>query len=336
MKIAFIDLSYHKKTKSNDFFKDFLESNFEVEYHWIAGWKDRSLNINAINAANYDAIIFFQVILKPGEMKLFDCQNLIWVPMYDSVITKSLFNWFLYKIQGVKLISFSKFLHDKLAPIKFNSLHVKYFPKINSSDNKSERLNIFFWQRSNEVNWGLVKRLIKKEDVEKFILRKAFDRNENFITPSELEMKDYNIKIVEGWLEKEEYMEMLKSCNLFIAPRAAEGIGLSFLEAMSYNMPILAPDAPTMNEYVTHAVNGYLYDIDNPQVIDFSSLKTIRQNLKKDMVQGEINWEDDKKKIIEFIRKENKRKSNFFRSLFFLTTLLKDFLSTKKRVIGKR
>lgn len=335
MKVAFVDQAYHEKTKSSDFFKEFLESNFQVDYHWIYTWKDRKLDYDSINGSNYDAIIFWQVIPKPGKMRRFTCQNLIYIPMYDSVITKSDFNWYLYQIQGVKIISFSKFLYHRLVSLKFKVLHVKYYPELNPKVSEGEKLNIFFWQRSDEVNWDLVKKLVKKEDVVKFTLRKAFDRNDSFTLPSAVEKKNYNLKIVEGWLEKEEYMEMLKTSNLFLAPRGAEGIGLSFLEAMSYNIPILAPDAPTMNEYITHGINGYLYDINDPKSIDFSTIATVRNNLRKGMEQGKIEWEASKKPILSFIKKRNRKRFNLYRSLFHQLIFVKDILTDLKKTIYK-
>jgi glycosyltransferase involved in cell wall biosynthesis len=324
MKIAFVDQAYHEKTKSNDFFKNFLEANFNVDYLWIYTWQDKNLDFDAVNRLNYDAIIFFQVIPRPGKLKLFTCQNLIFVPMYDSVITKSNFNWFMHQIHGVKVISFSKFLYDKLVPIKFDALHVKYYPPQTPLSSQGEKLNIFFWQRSDEVNWNLVKKLIKAEDVASFTLRKAFDRDETFVYPSEIDMKRYNIKIEEGWMEKEEYLEMLKSSNLFIAPRAAEGIGLSFLEAMAFNVPILAPDAPTMNEYVAHGETGYLYDINDPRFIDFSNIDRVRNALKRDMVKGKTEWDASKESILAFIKKNNGKKFNIYRALFNIVFSVKE------------
>lgn len=330
MKIAFIDQAYHEKTKSNDFFKDFLESHFQVDYHWIYTWQDRKLDYDLINASNYDAILFFQVIPRPGKIRLFKCKNLIFVPMYDSVISKGNFNWLLYQIQGVRIISFSAFLHQKLASLRFDVLHVKYYPDLFPAESKGEKLNVFFWQRSDEINWGLIKKLIRKEDVEKFTIRKAFDRDENFVQPSDLEMEEYNIKIVEGWMEKEEYLDLLQACNLFIAPRAAEGIGLSFLEAMSFNIPILAPDAPTMNEYVIHGLNGYLYDVNNPNYIDFSTIGLIRHHLKNDMNKGKKEWDDSKVSILNFIKKRNSVKSYFFKPIVNFVFAIREIFMAKR------
>lgn len=330
MKIAFVDYTYHKKTKSSGFFKEFLEFNFKVDYYWISTWKDGKFDYDSINASNYDAIIFWQVIPNPGKMRLFKCQNLIYIPMYDNVITKSNFNWLLYRFQQVKIISFSEFLYKRLLSLKFEVLHVKYYPDLNHFSSTGKKLNIFFWQRSDEVNWNFIKKLVNKDDVEKFILRKAFDNSENFVHPSDLDMKEYNIKIVEGWMGKEEYLKMLQTCNLFIAPRAAEGIGLSFLEAMSFNIPVLAPDAPTMNEYVIHGRNGYLYDFNNPTVIDFSTIGTIRSHLESDMKHGKKEWDNSKVSILNFIRDKKKKKFNIIKPIVNIIFSTREIFLTKR------
>ena len=54
----------------------------------------------------------------------------------------------------------------------------------------------------------------------------------------------------------EEYMDHLSRCNIFIAPRLYEGIGLTFLEAMANGMVVLSPNSPTMNEYIQNNING--------------------------------------------------------------------------------
>lgn len=335
MKIAYIDLAYHIKTKSNDFLKEYFEFHFDLDYYWIHSGEDEDLDYDLINAENYESIIFFQVILKPSKVTRFKCRNLIYIPMYDSVITKSNLGWLYYQLLGVRIISFSSFLHHKLSSLRFDIIYVKYFPELNVPTYHSDKLRVFFWQRSNEVNWSIIKTLIKKEDVEKFTLRKAFDLNDDFILPSETDQSDYNLKIVEGWLEKEEYLNLLKECNLFIAPRAAEGIGLSFLDAMSYNIPVLAPDAPTMNEYITHGINGYLYDIKMPKPIDFSSIRTIQTNLRKEMELGRKEWINSGNSIVAFI-KNNKNNKTTFRSTFFQSLLIvKSLLIKLKQTIYK-
>jgi glycosyltransferase involved in cell wall biosynthesis len=57
---------------------------------------------------------------------------------------------------------------------------------------------------------------------------------------------------------RDEYLLATSAANVFLAPRAAEGIGLTFLEAMARGGAVIAYDAPTMNEYIRNGDNGIL------------------------------------------------------------------------------
>ncbi len=47
---------------------------------------------------------------------------------------------------------------------------------------------------------------------------------------------------------------------------------MSFLEAMAMGKAVVAADNPTMNEYLTHNVNGYLFNPEDPRPIILDAL----------------------------------------------------------------
>ncbi len=62
---------------------------------------------------------------------------------------------------------------------------------------------------------------------------------------------------VSSWFrDAGEYLDMLAAANVFFAPRRAEGIGMSFLEAMAMGLCVVAPRGPTMSEYIENGRNG--------------------------------------------------------------------------------
>ncbi|MGA2477762.1 MAG: glycosyltransferase, partial [Spirochaetia bacterium] len=64
-----------------------------------------------------------------------------------------------------------------------------------------------------------------------------------------------------GWLNTEEsYNTELETFESIISPRIAEGIGMTFLEAMSKGICVIAANRPTMNEYIRTGQNGILFD----------------------------------------------------------------------------
>jgi len=111
-KIAFIGHSYHEKTKSSQFFIDYLKKFFDVEVIFDESAYGKPFADIAHLDATYLAIIFWQnlpngEILKAVKSKN---ENLIFVPMYDAVGTVDYS--FVHYCKDFKILSFSKTLHE--------------------------------------------------------------------------------------------------------------------------------------------------------------------------------------------------------------------------------
>ena len=85
-------------------------------------------------------------------------------------------------------------------------------------------------------------------------------------------LEKYNIKIIDWFESKEEYINTIKFVDVYFAPRIYEGIGLSFLEIMSYGKYIVAFNNPTMNEYIINQKNGFLFDFKTTDIVNFSKI----------------------------------------------------------------
>lgn len=302
MKIAYIDGISHQKTKSTFFLRELLkQQGCEI----VNFWDINKPNAKLINPGAFDAIIFFQDILPIFKLRKFKCKNLIWVPMYDGMQKMKLLDWIGYLAYNVKIISFSKSLAYLFEKNGFNVLNVQYYfkPKFNKLKCNINQIKIFFWYRTNTINWELVKTLICKIKIDKIIVKNSPDLDQTKIIIPENEYKNNNVQIIDRWLKHEEYLKLLTDSNLFIAPREFEGIGMSFLEAISFGIPVIAPNNPTMNEYITNNINGFLYDINKPQPIFFSDLSQIRDNLQRGSKEGYTNWLKQQKLILPFINK---------------------------------
>lgn len=71
--------------------------------------------------------------------------------------------------------------------------------------------------------------------------------------------------------------QYIQKSALYFAPRKYEGIGMSFLEAMASGRCVIAPDYPTMNEYIKNGETGYLYNFKRPQKIKFDDIKNSKK-----------------------------------------------------------
>lgn len=306
-KILFIDHSFHKKTKSSNFFKEIFSNNFIIEELWDDYWKGRkSISIDEINKINPDVVIFWQVPPLNFPLQSLRCKNIIFVPMEDAFFYPN-YKWLLYKKYNVKILCFTKVIYNKVKKLDLNCFYIRYFLKPNIENFKKDykKLRAIFWQRKNEINWSVIKKIIGDQKIEEFYFRNIPDPFQFFIRlPSDDDIKRYNIKFLNEWLTKEGLMNLYSQVNIFFASRLYEGIGLSFLEAMANGVIVIAPDTPSHNEYIQNGFNGYLYDYTNPSKIDFSNLETISKNLCQTAINYYSEWIVSQEKLINFIESE--------------------------------
>jgi hypothetical protein len=307
-KLAYIDHSYHKKTRSTFFVIDLLNKYFDVEVFWDHSWNSKpKLDLKNISRKKYDTVVFFQLFYPPEELRKLDTENIILIPMYDGGGQKGKVFWLQYKY--FKFLNFSKTLHIKLLKFGLTTKCIQYFiPPINEHKKSldQQNLNGFFWQRTNFLNWNHVRELIKYTDFNKIYFHSEIDPGHKFIRPSQKDINKFNISFSKWFHNKEKYYEILKEVDIYFAPRRKEGIGISFLEAMAMGKCVVAPDRPTMNEYIKHGFNGLLYDPSKPEPLDFSSVKNISDNARQYMEEGYSKWINSESDIIDFINEPMK------------------------------
>lgn len=179
-------------------------------------------------------------------------------------------------------------------------MYIQYFLKpqnfITAPLNK-----VFFWQRREEINFLSIKKIFANYPISLHIHNAPDPLDVRLFSANERDKKLY--KITESsWFENASDMQkVMQTCGIYIAPRLDEGIGLSFLHALSLGMVVIAQNAPTMSEYITHNVNGYLVDFENPQALDFSNIESVRQNARKLATEGYEKYLIAKEQIVGFI-----------------------------------
>ncbi len=304
-KILYITYDFNfKKTASSRFFYDFLCENFEVD---TVSPQNEEINYEEINQQNYYCIISFYFM---ADFEKFNCKNLIFVPMYDGFAFS--FKKVL-KLRNVKIINFCKYLHKLSMLFGLNSVYIQYYPEL-QNNNKSRRNLLFYWQR-REIPFSIIAKCLPKElseiGVEKTILHSTTDREIKFIKPDENEITNYKITITDWFEKKTELEDLLDKTLYYVAPRKQEGIGLSFLDAMSRGCVIIANNDHTMDEYISNGKNGYLIDFDNPEKINFYDYETIQKESIKSVVEGRKQYLETLPEIVNFINKKDIKYKNF-------------------------
>ena len=113
----------------------------------------------------------------------------------------------------------------------------------------------------------------------------------------------------EGWVSGDKKVDLLNLCDLYILPSYAEGVPLSILEAMSYDMAIVASNVGGIPELVNET-NGIMFNPGDKDAI-YQSLNTLLEssekldNLKSNASKGvEVHYADVVEKRLEKIYKE--------------------------------
>ena len=324
-KLAYVDYWSHKNTKSGDFLRDILSENFEITNFW---WKEND-NIPLDQLDKFDYIFFFHVMFPYQVMKRFKNKKIMWAPMYDALnfrnnFFKKIF-WKQISNLGIKILIFSKKISESIGNenIKFLKLNYYLKPNENNESRLLKKINIFFWDRGRIRLEDWLKYFDKKE-INEIIYFQKFDPNLDINGDNYLEkFKDFKIKVIkESFLPKEKFLELSKNCNVFIAPRKKEGIGIALVEAISRGQYIVGYDDATMNEYITDEKIGFLYNekvlnqVKAENIIDNYDFRLKNANLKY------AEWNDSKRKILNFFDEKNELvKRIYFIPLFLLDDL---------------
>lgn len=317
MRIAYCDHSFHQKTISTRFLPDLLTSSgHEVDFFWDCSWEGGD-PVHFSQLSPYDAVVIFQAL----PYGLPSCianhhPNVTFVPMLDQfgIAKGPLFDLGKYwrPFHGSKVLSFSHAVHAIATSNGVASICMQYMPPsvdgpiVTRPNHSTNCLSAFFWaRRPSEVSVRMVSRLLAgiKEELNIHVHLSA-DPGEEEVdeTDVELAFKEFQSLTTSRWFNrKEELLEIIKTCDIYIAPRLEEGIGQSFLEAFATGLCVVAPNNGTMNEYLVDGVNGLLYNPKDPKELDFSELSQIRANARLTSTHLTKNWLEDQSRLVDYV-----------------------------------
>ena len=331
MKTVFIAMGIHLvKTKSSLFFIDILKEIYPDLY--IISENDAWYYIPKIKPDN---IIIWQAIFTPKEIDSWKAKNVTIIPMYDAC-PHTLDFWNQYK--KYKVFCFSKTLYTFLKDNNFNVLYKQYYTDTKQVNKNYTKNSVFFWERGKDITWSSVKKLLSNLKIDSIHYHYATNvREKNTDLPTEIENKKFNIKYSDWFKDKEEYNDILNSSTFYIAPRQYEGIGMSFIEALGNGCIVIASNTPTMNEYITDGIDGFLFDTENPNALLFDNkkLKQISKNSLKRFKEGRENWLNSIEEIQKFIDKpliDYKPKRNIY---VYLKNIIFGYLRFFKKKLFK-
>ena len=297
MKVAFLANSFHlNKTKSADFFIDLLRENFGTVR--VIPHKDAW---SALPKERWDLVVAWQHSYSPLELESFKADRVVLVPMYDDTHLSE-DSWRGYK--GFKVFCFSSTLERILVSYGLSAWGVRYYPDPQKlpTTTWSSGLRSFFWPRTKAVNWPIVKQLMGNTPFQSIHLHWTPEAVGDLPYPLDAAgNKSENVEVSSWFHDSGEYYSTLSRSNVFFASRIAEGIGMSFLEAMAMGLCVVAPRAPTMSEYIQDGVNGLLYDPNRPEPLDFSRADALGAAARSACEKGRVAWQDASPLIASFL-----------------------------------
>ena len=262
----------------------------EVDRFWDESWRsDRSFDPAPVLAGRYDRIIVWQVEQPVERLLRSGASNIVYVPMWDGADQLGDADW--RRFAGVKVLSFCRELHRIVGQAGLTSLYAQYWP--DPADfapiEDVSSLRGFFWKRSPAIRWRDIEQLIGTAPFERLHIHTADDPGEASNDPVAAST-DGRITVSSWFEDPAELQALLGRHTVYFAPRAQEGIGFSFIEAMCRGMAVVAADQPTMNEYITDGVDGLLWPLGAPAPLDFSDVARLGARARQRALLGRRRW----------------------------------------------
>ena len=324
-KLAFVDHNYHKKTRCADFLREIFSEHFIIDDYWWSLSEETKL-IKYLK--NYENIFFFQTLIPSYDLLKLRNKNLMWAPMYDNLPFDWKY-WIKIKYTNIKILCFSNKVKLHADKLGCQNIGLKYFikPKEMVFKTPQKTLNIFFWYR-NDLKLRDWIGLFDLNKINKIIYFDSPDPGRKSEEFDKITLDKYKIELIKiSFLPHAEYIEYVKNCDVFISPRKQEGIGMSFLEAISMGKYIVSNDDSTMNEYVTDKNIGFLININKKKSIDYNDIINGVNYRTQYAKNGYLQWLEQKKEITNFFLSNlTKRKKNWFTEILFFLDFVKFYL----------
>lgn len=302
MRVAYLGLAYHRRTGSTRFLLDLLERHAQVDAFFAeADIADVRRACAGFREEAYDAIVILQLheafALLSGRHP-----NVTYAPMHDAMWRGGAFLWKPH-FGAAKVLCFSRTLQAEVmrrAPVH---AHAQFYPDpaAHAPADPAPGLRGVFWYRRREIPPAAVFALTAGTPFERLTIHDAPDPGHEAPFPAAAPAHIGRLERTVWTPDGAAFRAAQAAANVFFAPRPLEGIGMSFLEAMARGLCVVAPDAPTMNEYISHGVNGLLYTPGRPAPRDFARAREMGARAREDVAAGHARFQAALPALAEFL-----------------------------------
>ena len=185
--------------------------------------------------------------------------KLVWIPMWDWVFDFGQ-SWWNLLPKSLRIVAFSQSVarHAQAAGLEVLSLRYFMDPEKFELANWNSKRVMFYWNRVGLLTRDVLAQLCKSLDVDELLFGEKSDGTRGgYILPDRLGTT--RVSTIPAFVPRNQFIDITRATNIFLAPRAIEGIGMTFLEGLARGCALFAYDSPTLNEYIFHLKNGYLW-----------------------------------------------------------------------------
>ncbi len=305
----FIDHAYHRKTRSTLFLREQLSEAYTVTDFWLEDYSTERLQ-ELLDTPAELYLVFQQDFLV--RFLTSNGRRVLSVPMYDGTGEIGPEHWLTQT--DALILNHSSTLHRVVTALGLASIVQRYYPEscvpedAIQEDFHADVPAVFFWERqpSSGIDVRWLARTIAGQHVPYVHLHLAADPGETSTVSAELASRLFpdSEVVTSSWFPtRAEYQAAMRRCNVFVCPRAYEGIGFGFLEALSLGMTVIGLDHPTLNEYVTPGVNGILLrSLSDPlPTLVPAMLRQMGQGARQSVIEGRQAWLHGRPAILDAI-----------------------------------
>jgi hypothetical protein len=309
--MAFVDHSFHRKTRCADFLRNILRPYVRITDYWDETWrKGEPVSLEELN--RHDYVFYFQVLHEPRQLQAIR-SRIVWAPMYDAAAGLMGCYWRALSNASLRVVAFSEKIRLLCDRNKIPAIALKYYPDpdLYESTQRVAGSRIFFWARGG-IRFSDVKPLLRAEQIDSFTFLSQPDpgRPAEHVSPVDAERLKVRLIKTDGFLPRPEYLRLLDQANIFIAPRRREGIGMSFLEALAMRKCVVAYDDATMNEYIHTGQTGLLFGEDTSCPLDLRQAETFAECSYASVRAGYKDWLGQVPALQEFVLAGHPRRFN--------------------------
>lgn len=304
MKICYFGHPAHAWSGSSRFFEEILESMGDVTYFRPDGVTvDDSLRWAL--ESDFDLYVFFQFDFLAYAF-LEAQMNVAIVPMFDGSASYGSEHW--RRLRKGKFVSFSPTLHSFLRLQGIDSLGIQYYPAPQKYFPPKSNA-IYYWQRGHHAYISVQRILDATRHYPEIELR-VRATNEPASNLDYSRVRNNRLKIVEV-NNRDEHLFQIQNASIFVAPRPSEGIGHSFLEAMSMGRAVIGRNFPTMSNYISDTESGVFFPKREKPIKPGLDWMEIGFAAHSEVVKGNAKYLCSLDSLQSYLLKQKCRKSRF-------------------------